>query len=207
MAHISGHDRSQTLLLPEVMVTPRATAEMLPGMAFDPLPAPTPAAAEALPAELEAEIATARGYVDASRAASTRKAYDADWRRFTAWCRVRNPQDGESDEGEAPALPACPLPAPPALVAIYLSVLASHSLAPPSVARALAAMAHVHKRGKQPRPGVTTACLEGGECTYRSIHCNVHTYQRLRPLALPKPLKCMHANTDRCIGSYFLLCC
>ena len=74
------------------------------------VPAP-PAAAEAeppaLPALSEAEIADARRFVDASRAASTQRAYAADWRRFAQWCQARN----------APALPANP-----ALVAVYLSV-------------------------------------------------------------------------------------
>jgi len=112
-------------------------------MAPGPLPVLATPAAEALPARLEAEIATARGYVDASRAASTHKAYAADWQRFTAWCRARDvrPDDEAGDEGKASALPA-----PPALVAIYLSVLATRSLAPPSVARALAAIAHAHTR-------------------------------------------------------------
>jgi len=98
------------------------------------VPAP-PAAAEAEPppppALSDAEIAGARRFVDASRAASTRKAYAADWRQFSAWCAARG----------APALPANP-----ALVAVYLSGLSGRGLAPPSVGRALAAVAHMHKR-------------------------------------------------------------
>jgi len=96
-----------------------------------PLPAPSPPPESRPPAVAPAEIATARGYVEASRAAATRKAYDADWARFGLWCRERD---------------APPLPAPPALVAVYLSALAARGLAPPSVARALAAIAHAHKR-------------------------------------------------------------
>ncbi len=101
---------------------------------FDVVPAPS-AAAEAgppAPPALSADdVAGARSFVDASRAASTRKAYAADWRRFFQWCHARN----------APALPANP-----ALVAVYLSVLSRRGLAPPSVGRALAAIAHAHKR-------------------------------------------------------------
>jgi site-specific recombinase XerD len=84
-----------------------------------------------------AEIATARRHVDASRAASTRKAYDADWRRFSAWCGARG---------------ATPLPAGPALVAVYLSALADRGQAPPSIARALAAIAHAHHRAGRVAP-------------------------------------------------------
>jgi len=95
--------------------------------------APTATAAEppAPPALSEAEIAGARRFVEASRAASTRAAYTADWRRFSEWCVARH----------APALPANP-----ALVAVYLSALSRRGLAPPSVGRALAAIAHAHKR-------------------------------------------------------------
>jgi integrase len=122
-------------------------------MAPDPLPASVPerpasTGSDRLPAAAGAEIATARAYVAASRAASTRKAYDADWRRFSIWCRDRD-RTGSDAAGEAdvpPALPVSPLPAPPALVAIYLSTLAARGQAPPSVARALAAIAHAHKR-------------------------------------------------------------
>ena len=79
------------------------------------------------------EIHQARGYVEASRAASTRRAYAGDWSRFETWCAAR-------------ATPA--LPASPALVAVYLSTLASNGLAPPSVARALAAIGHRHGQAR-----------------------------------------------------------
>ena len=100
----------------------------------DVVPVP-PAAAEAEPppppALSEEDVPGARSFIDASRAASTRNAYAADWRRFSQWCHARN----------APALPANP-----ALVAVYLSALSLRGLAPPSVGRALAAIAHMHRR-------------------------------------------------------------
>jgi len=101
---------------------------------FDVVPAPPPAAKAdpPPPPSLSADdIAGARSFVDASRAASTRRAYAADWRRFSEWCYARN----------APTLPANP-----ALVAVYLSALSLRGLAPPSVGRALAAIAHAHRR-------------------------------------------------------------
>ena len=102
----------------------------------EPLLLPVPAAPPALPALAPDEIATARSYIDASRAASTRKAYTADWNRFALWCQERA---------------ATALPAAPALVAVYLSALAARGQAPPSIARALAAIAYAHRRaGKVP---------------------------------------------------------
>ncbi len=110
------------------------------------VPAP-PAATEAEPppppALSEKDVAGARSFVNASRAASTRRAYAADWKRFSQWCHARN----------APALPANP-----ALVAVYLSTLSLRGLAPPSVGRALAAIAHTHKRAGLVAPH----CAEGG---------------------------------------------
>ena len=94
-------------------------------------PAPRPEPPALAPVISDSEIDAARGYVEASRAASTRRAYDGDWRRFSTWCQARD---------------APPLPADPALVAVYLSALAVAGKAPPSIGRALAAIAHTHKR-------------------------------------------------------------
>ena len=98
---------------------------------------PVPADPPALPALAPEEIAAARSYIDASRAASTRKAYVADWNRFELWCHERN---------------AATLPAEPALVAVYLSTLAARGQAPPSIARSLAAIAHAHRRAGKVAP-------------------------------------------------------
>jgi integrase len=106
----------------------------------------------ALVVATDREIATARLYLDASRAAATRKAYAGDWGRFETWCRAR----------DTPALPA-----PPALVAVYLATLAGNGLAPPSIARALAAIADRHRQAGQIAPhraeggGVVTDVLAG----------------------------------------------
>jgi len=64
-----------------------------------------PALPASLPALTTAEIDAARAYVDASRALSPQRAYEADWRRFVLWCRQRA---------------TAALPASPALVAVYL---------------------------------------------------------------------------------------
>src|SRR3954447_1604915 len=96
----------------------------------DELPCPAPAVSDA-------EIGAARSYVEASRAASTRRAYDGDWSRFSRWCHDRG----------APSLPA-----PPALVAVYLSALTAAGKTPPTVGRALAALADAHKRAGHTAP-------------------------------------------------------
>ncbi|EPR21200.1 integrase [Agrobacterium sp. TS43] len=50
------------------------------------LPSP-PQASAGLPAHLEQLADRARGYVEAASSANTRKAYAADWKHFTGWCR------------------------------------------------------------------------------------------------------------------------
>ena len=100
-----------------------------------PLPSPSDAAADDValqgPVLAASEVAAVRAYADASRAAATLHAYAQDWRRFAVWCSERD---------------AVALPAAPALVAVHLSSLASRGLAPPSIGRALAAIAHAHRR-------------------------------------------------------------
>jgi len=78
-----------------------------------------------------AELAAARGYADASRAASTRRAYASDWRRFSAWCFPRGLET---------------LPADPRVVAVFLSAEAALGAAPLTVGRRLAAIGWMHRR-------------------------------------------------------------
>ena len=101
---------------------------------------PTPDAASPpvadLPSLHHAEIATARRYADASRAASTQRAYASDWWRFSAWCLARGLET---------------LPADPRAVAVFLSAEAHAGSAPPTVGRRLAAIGWMHRRaGLQP---------------------------------------------------------
>jgi integrase len=93
-------------------------------MAHFPAPAPLAEADEPpplppAPPVSAAEIGAARAYVEASRAAATRRAYDGDW--------------------------------------LYLATRAAAGRAPPSIARALAAIAHTHKRA-----GLTAPHREAG---------------------------------------------
>ncbi|MGI4748080.1 MAG: hypothetical protein ACRYFY_18855 [Janthinobacterium lividum] len=89
-----------------------------------------------LPSLHHAEIAAARRYADASRAASTQRAYASDWRRFSAWCFARQLES---------------LPADPRAVAVFLSAEAQAGSAPLTVGRRLAAIGWMHRRaGFQP---------------------------------------------------------
>ena len=82
------------------------------------------------------EIATARRYADASRAASTQRAYTSDWRRFSTWCASRGLDT---------------LPADPRAVAVFLAAEAETGSAPPTIGRRLAAIGWMHRRaGLQP---------------------------------------------------------
>ncbi|BCH19486.1 site-specific integrase [Mesorhizobium sp. L-2-11] len=69
----------------------RATEEQPAG---DPSPALQPASESGptfgLPAHLENLADRARDYVEAASSANTRRAYAADWKHFSAWCRRQN---------------------------------------------------------------------------------------------------------------------
>jgi site-specific recombinase XerD len=70
-----------------------------------------------------------RDYIRASKAESTIRGYQADWRDFCTWC-----------EGHS----VCPLPASPETVASYIADCAGH-LKPGSIQRRLNAIAEAHK--------------------------------------------------------------
>jgi integrase len=74
------------------------------------LPSPVPEAGGPLPAHLSQLADRARDYVEAASAANTRKAYAADWKHFSAWCR----RQGLS-----------PLPPDPEVVGLYITACAS----------------------------------------------------------------------------------
>ncbi len=120
------------------MSTPEPSSGRLVPVA--PGDSPTPDAVDPavtdLPSLHHAEIATARRYADASRAASTQRAYASDWRRFSAWCLARGIET---------------LPADPRAVAVFLSAEANAGSAPPTIGRRLAAIGWMHRRaGLQP---------------------------------------------------------
>ena len=70
-----------------------------------------------------------REYIKASKAASTLRGYQSDWRHFCAWCEGHN---------------QCPMPASPEIVAVYIAECAEH-LKVGSIQRRLNAIAEAHK--------------------------------------------------------------
>jgi len=68
------------------------------------------AASEHQPASLSGLAAQARDYAEAATSANTRRAYDADWRHFTAWCKHENLD---------------PLPPQPQTIGLYLTACAT----------------------------------------------------------------------------------
>ena len=83
------------------------------------------------------QVKAARGYADASRAASTRAKYLQHWTAFVAWCRGNGHR---------------PLPADPATVAVHLSGLASDGIAPQPLALRMAAIGYAHRQAGEAIP-------------------------------------------------------
>ncbi|MXN48727.1 tyrosine-type recombinase/integrase [Shinella kummerowiae] len=73
------------------------------------LPSPLAEANAGLPAHLQDLTERARGYVEAASSANTRRAYAADWKHFSAWCRRQN---------------FSPLPPDPHVVGLYITACA-----------------------------------------------------------------------------------
>jgi hypothetical protein len=71
---------------------------------------PAPVSGAEVPAHLEKLVETAKDYARGAKAVATLRAYAADWRHFTAWCRRR---------GLDPDLG--PLPPDPQVVGLYLA--------------------------------------------------------------------------------------
>jgi hypothetical protein len=89
--------------------------------------------AEAPPAlpsvAIQEAAADAEVFATASRAASTWRAYESDWRIFMAWYQ---------------AMDLAPLPAAPATVAMFLAAEAKRGTAPSTLNRRLAAIRLMH---------------------------------------------------------------
>lgn len=124
-----------------------AGADALEITAPSPAPLPTivdsaPQSAAGLPAHLEPLAARARDYVEAASSANTRRAYAADWRHFSAWCRRQN-------------LP--PSPPDAQIIGLYITACASGSAtadrkpnAAGTIERRLSALSWNFAQGGQP---------------------------------------------------------
>lgn len=95
--------------------------------------------------ELANLVSRAKGYADHSRSPATKKAYTSDWKSFTRFAL-------EAD--------AKPLPAPPGLVALYLTHLADTGHKVSTIERHLSAITQIHKSNGHPSPRLEGALQE-----------------------------------------------
>ncbi|MBO1077789.1 tyrosine-type recombinase/integrase [Roseomonas haemaphysalidis] len=93
-----------------------------------------PEAMELLSGPVGEAVAQAAGYASQALSDNTRRAYDSDWRAFTAWCAAGG---------------IVPLPAAPVVVAGHLASLAK-TLGRSGLRRRLAAIAHRHRAAGHP---------------------------------------------------------
>jgi site-specific recombinase XerD len=87
-------------------------------------------ARERVPALPAADLEIAKNFARASKAAATRRVYQKDFARFTAWCAERH-------------LPA--IPAAPETVAAFLASEAARGIKPATIGRRVAAIRYAHK--------------------------------------------------------------
>lgn len=91
------------------------------------LPAPV---SEALATELVELAKSAEEYAAAAQAPNTTRAYASDWKQFESWCHRYQ---------------LVSLPAPPAVLALYLTSLAKRGLSVSTIRRRSAAIARAHR--------------------------------------------------------------
>jgi integrase len=98
---------------------------------------PAVIALPALPTTLREALETAADLASNSRAASTRAAYDSDWRGFERFCA----QHG-----------LCSMPAQPATCAAFIAAEVARGMKPATLGRRLAALKFAHKNADAPDP-------------------------------------------------------
>ena len=107
-------------------------------------------------------------YVDAARAANTRRGYRADWTDFTTWCHTAG---------------RTPLPADPATLTGYLTHLAARGLKVGTLSRRLSAITFAHTVHDLPDPTTNARVLAVWEGIRRT-----HTTPPVQALPLMPPL-------------------
>src|SRR5262249_32265387 len=117
-----------------------------------------------------------RQYIRASKAASTLRGYQSDWRAFCAWSEARGLR---------------PLPAMPETVAAYIADCAEH-LKPGSIQRRLNAIAEAHKAAGTESP--THAPMVAN--VMKGIRRTLGTAPVQKAPALTEDIRAMVAATD-----------
>jgi site-specific recombinase XerD len=87
-------------------------------------------AREAVPALPTADLEIAKDFARASKATATRRVYQKDFARFTAWCEQRR---------------LSVIPAAPETVAAFLAAEAARGIKPATIGRRVAAIRYAHK--------------------------------------------------------------
>jgi site-specific recombinase XerD len=124
----------------------------------------------------------ARGYIGASKAPSTLRAYRSDWQAFTAWCAARS-------------LPV--LPAAPETVALYVADLAGVK-AVATIQRRLTSISVAHQAAGHDSPTMTAVVRS----TWRGVRRTFGTAQHGKAPARTADIRAMVATLDdrRLIG-------
>src|ERR1700674_5598897 len=110
------------------------------------------AAVPPLPA---ADLAMAKDFARASKATATRRVYQKDFARFTAWC----------DQRRIP-----PIPAAPETVAAFLASEGARGIKPATIGRRVAAIRYAHKLAGCDDPPTGS---EGGKATVQGMRRRV----------------------------------
>lgn len=108
------------------------------GLSSDLIPDSNPLALAKVPTERLRQAADkAAEFLGRARSQATRRAQASDWRLFEAWARAAGAE---------------PLPAQPALVALWVGHLAGEGRKLATIRRSLATISVVHRRAKHPSP-------------------------------------------------------
>jgi len=91
-----------------------------------------------LSTDVRKAVASAAGYADADKAASTKRAYERQFRQFAAWCLACG----------TPGMPS--LPTTPEVVVAYLSAMADAGRKVSTIEQAAAAIAYTHEQAGFP---------------------------------------------------------
>jgi site-specific recombinase XerD len=118
-----------------------------------------------------------REFTRASKAASTLRGYQSDWRAFCAWCEQYR---------------QCPLPATPEAVAAYVAECAGH-LKPGSIQRRLNAIAEAHKVAAM-EPPTTSGIVRN---TFKGVKRTLGTAPLQKTAALTEDIRAMVAVSDQ----------
>jgi site-specific recombinase XerD len=117
-----------------------------------------------------------RQYIRASKAESTLRGYQSDWRQFCAWCEANG---------------QCPLPAAPEAVASDIAACAGH-LKAGSIQRRLNAIAEAHKAVNADSPMHHATVVN----TMKGIRRTLGTAPVQKAAALTEDIRAMVAVTD-----------